>query len=812
MRFLPFIVSTAITLLLIGALNRKWGPLPPLGKFLSPQTGFWQNAEPIGKDYNDELSLPGLKGKVEVWLDDRMVPHIFAQQDADAYYAEGYLHARDRLWQMELQTLAAQGRLSEILGSKMLGYDREQRRMGMGYAAEAAAKEMLKDSSTRMMIAAYTAGINAYIKGLSYDELAVEYKLLDYRPEPWSAVKTGALLKYMSYDLAGGVDDLEYTNARRLFSAADFNNMYPDRNDSLDPVIPKGTAFDKPVKNAVMPSDSAIRHVASLLHFKQDKPDPDNGSNNWAVSGSKTRSGAPILCNDPHLGLSLPSLWYEVQLHTPTMNVYGASLPGAPGVVIGFNDNIAWGVTNGSEDVKDYYAVQCRNGVKQYLFNGQYHDAQLRIEEIKVRGEKSYYDTVAYTVWGPVMYEDRYPAGAGIVGQPTLALRWKAHDPSNEILTFYKLNHARTYEDYLDALQHYTCPAQNFIYASKTGDIALWHNGQYPMRWKDQGKWVMPGDDSSFAWQGYVPQTENPHIRNPARGFVSSANQQPTDSTYPYYYFGYYDMFRGKRINERLSAMNQITPQDMMQLQNDNANLFARAALPLLRAHLPEQSLTAAEQPYWQQLKSWNQTNSPDSKGATLFYLLWEHLKHRIWDDELMNRTDSATLVYPQDNASLLWLIRDSSMHFIDDVHTPQKETLTELVQQSFAWVADSAQKLDQHLQLEWGSFRGTDIRHLTRSLPAFSRMHLRTGGGTHIVNATKETHGPSWRMVVQLGPTTEAYGIYPGGQSGNPGSPYYDNAVTDWSQGKYYVLHVFTEQQRDDPGVKFRMLMGPEN
>lgn len=809
MRFIPFLISAAITLILISVLNRQWGSTPPLGKFLSPQEGFWQNAEPISKDFNDELSLPGLKGKVEVWLDDRMVPHIFAENEADLYYTQGYLHARDRLWQMELQVLAAQGRLSEILGSRTLEYDRRQRRMGMGYAAEIAAAEMLKDSTTKVAVESYAAGINAYISSLSYSELPVEYKLLSYRPEPWTIVSTGALLKYMSYDLTGGVNDLEYTNARHIFSQADFDNMYPDRNDSIDPVIPRGTTFDKPLANAVMPADSSLKEIAAMLDFKEDKPDPDNGSNNWAVGGSKTRSGAPILCNDPHLGLSLPSLWYEVQLHTPRMNVYGASLPGSPGVIIGFNDQIAWGVTNGSEDVKDYYAVKFRNGRKQYLFKGQYREAAQRVEVIKVKGQQPFYDTVAYTVWGPVMYDNTFHDD--VPGQPFLALRWKAHDPSNDLLTFLKLDRADGYEAYLDALKHYTCPAQNFIYASKTGDIALWHNGQFPLRWKDQGKFIMPGSDSTFAWQGYIPQAENPHIKNPQRGFVSSANQQPTDSSYPYYYFGTFDLYRGKRINERLSAMSQITIQDMMQLQNDNANLFARAARPLLTAHLPERSLTDAQKPYYLLLQQWNLENSPNSKGATLFYLLWEGLKKRIWDDELMNRPDSLVMEYPQDNASLLWLIRDTSMRFVDDIHTTKKETLTELVQETFAAVADSARKLDGKQQLEWGRFRGTDIRHLTRGLPAFSQMHLYTGGGTHVVNATKSTHGPSWRMIVQLGATTEAYGIYPGGQSGNPGSPYYDNSVQDWVHGNYYQLRIFDQQHKDDPAVKFKMLLQPE-
>jgi penicillin amidase len=256
--------------------------------------------------------------------------------------------------------------------------------------------------------------------------------------------------------------------------------------------------------------------------------------------------------------------------------------------------------------------------------------------------------------------------------------------------------------------------------------------------------------------------------------------------------------------------MNQITVQDMKQLQNDNKNLFAQTAIPLLQRHLQTGALSGAQQQYWQQLRQWSCENNAGSKEATVFYLTWSNLKSLIWDDDLLNRADKAALVQPQETTTLLWLLRDSSMHFIDNIHTPQQETLSGLVQQAFTMAADSAQKLEQQRRLEWGRFRGTDIRHLSRSLPAFSQMHLFTGGGTHIVNATKDTHGPSWRMVVQLGPQTEAYGIYPGGQSGNPGSQYYDNSVKDWVEGKYYLLRVFDREHGDDPGIRFRMVMEP--
>jgi len=806
MRILPFAISTGITALLIFALSQKWGALPPVGPLLSPQEGFWQNATPISKDYNETIDLPGLTGKAEVWLDDRMVPHIFAEKDADAYYIQGYIHARDRLWQMELQIFAASGRLSAILGPKMLEYDRLQRRRGMIYSAEIALKEMEKDPFTKTALESYAAGVNTYIESLNKATLPIEYKLLDYKPEQWTTLKSAILLKLMANDLAGESEDLQYTNARHIFSKQDFDLMYPDFNDSLDPIVPKNTHFDAATLKAVAPPDSIIKLAGALQHFKEEKSDPDNGSNNWAVAGSKTRSGAPILCNDPHLGLSLPSLWYEIQLHTPQMNTYGASLPGAPGVIIGFNNDIAWGVTNGEEDVKDFYKMKFRNGRKQYFFNGAYRDAQLRVEKIDIRGQKPFYDTVAYTVWGPVAYDNTFPEHQKAAFQ-FLAMRWKAHDPSNELRTFLLLNRAKNYDDYLAAIKDYQCPAQNFAFASRAGDIAIWHNGTFPLRWQDQGKFIMPGDDSTFAWQGYIPQNELPHLHNPARGFVSSANQNPTDDTYPYHFVGGYDLFRGKRINEVLAADSQITIQDMMALQNDYTNLLARAAIPVFGKHLPKSLLTADQQKYWALLANWNQQSTPDSKAATVFQLMWDNLQQLIWADDMAQFGDE---IYQNvwEKTTLNLMIKDSSFHFIDNINTPEKETLSGLMYAALAKAADTAKVLEGKNKLEWGRYRGTDIRHITRTIVPFGAYHLYTGGGRHVVNCIKENHGPSWRMIVQMGDPVEAYGIYPGGESGNPGSPYYDNAVQDWVNGKYYLLHLFKPDQREDPAVKYRMIL----
>jgi len=808
MRIIPAILSAAATLAIVYALNTRWGSIPAMGAFFSPQHGFWKSAEDVDLDLNGDVSLPHLDDVVNVWYDERRVPHISAKNERDAFYVQGYLHAKDRLWQMELQAFASAGRLSEILGKSMLDYDRFKRREGMIYAAENALKASEADPTCKRIMDAYTEGVNDYIATLKSVDLPLEYKLLGYKPEAWNNLKTCLLLKYMSLDLAGSAYDIENTNALKLFGWDDFHKMYPSFTDSLDPIIPVGTQFPVPTAKAVAPPDSVILKDALLMAFKEEHPDPDNGSNNWAVSGSKTKSGVPILCNDPHLGLNLPALWYEVQISAGDLNVYGVSIPGAPGVIIGFNKNMGWAVTNGMEDVKDYYRMQFKEGTNTYLYNGSYREADLRVEAIKVKGQPTYYDTIAYTVFGPVTYDKNFPVKNAQQGP--IAMRWKAHDASKELLTFYRLNHAKDYDDYLEALKVYSCPAQNFIYAGRDGDIGIWHNGQYPLRWKDQGQFIMPGTDSTYAWQGYIPREELPHIKNPGRGFVSSANQHPTDATYPYNFIADYDLYRGMRINRELRKMDQITPQDMMALQNDNTNLFAQTAIPLFKKNIDSSHFNTQQKTYWDQMSQWDCISDADSHAATIFYLMWDYFENNIWGDDLDHK--NVALRMPQSKTTLLWLLADSSMKYVDDRRTETVETLPMMVQRAFDSTLNRVIPLDSARRLAWGRFRGTDIRHMTRALPAFSRMHLNTGGGQHIVNATKQTHGPSWRMVVQMSNPVEAYGIYPGGQSGNPGSKYYDNAVNDWVDGRYYSLRFIDPGAKTQPDMKFKTNFIPAN
>jgi penicillin amidase len=816
MRIVPFAISFALTVALIFCLDTQWGKLPPLGRFMSPQHGFWQNAEPVGASFSSTLAIPGLKDKADVYFDDRLIPHVFAGNEEDACFIQGYLHAKFRLWQMEFQTDAAAGRLSEILGpgpgNGYVKYDREMRRLGMVYGAEKALQEIEKDSITKRDCDAYTAGVNEYIKGLKESELPVEYKLLNYKPEPWTNLKIALFLKNMAYDLAGGDDDFEMTNAKSLFSKEDFAKLYPATQDSLDPIIPKGTPFLPAKVHPRMPvtADSLYFGNKDSVMVREVKPEKNNGSNNWVVSGKKTLSGRPILCNDPHLGTNLPSIWYEMQIETPEFNTYGVSFPGSPYIIIGFNDSCAWGVTNAGRDVRDYYSIRFKDSTRQaYWYNGQWKTADQRAETIKIKGQPDLVDTVAYTVFGPVMYDPTFAGSSDLPNTSSYAVHWKANDPSNELAVFSRLRSAKNYTDYKLAIGSLGTPGQNFAFAAKNGDIALWQQGQFPAKWKGQGEFVMPGEDSSYMWQDSIPSDENPYMiisseqSTPDRGFVSSANQTAADTSYPYFLGNKYPIYRGLLINRYLKELNSISVHDMMNMQTENHDIFAEMAKPMLLRNIDRSQLSNEEKKYYDIFVAWKLNNEPEEEGPTVFKCWWSRLEEAVWDDEFSKTR--LPMLRPYESTLLEALLRDTAYKFIDNINTPQKETLRDVVTASFKNCIMDLVQAERDNKLPWGRYKDTWARHLLR-LPGFSRMHIPIGGGTHCINAAKQFHGPSWRMIVHLTDKTEAYGVYPGGQSGNPGSPYYDSFIDSWAAGKYYPLWVMDSDDTKDKRIKWKI------
>ena len=840
MRWIRAIVSLVLAAAVFWGLDNRHGTFPALGKLLNPFAGFWQNGS-RSDAIPEKLVVPGLRNEVRVVWDARRVPHIFAQNDHDLYLAQGYVAASLRLWQMEFQALHTAGRISEVVGPLGLRQDVFTRRFGLPWAAENAVRAFRDDPKTRQVIEAFTVGVNTCIRSLGRKRLPVEYKILDYRPEPWTDYKCALLLKAMAYSLSSYNQDAAMTQMMKMTKDQgggpgweDFGDrLFPFRPPLVEPVIPPGTPLDfvpLPVPqrggaerdgrnrdNASRPAASSGLETASSDPVGFESPGfrtgPGIGSNNWAVSGKLTRNGFPILSNDMHLELSLPAIWYEIQLSAPGVNVRGVAFPAAPLVVAGYNESIAWGFTNGTDDVLDWYDITFRDDTRaEYLYGGEWRKTTFREEKIKVRGGATVVDKVVYTHYGPVVRSKDEPPFPNMNVPPGAALRWLAHDASNELLTLYALNRARNYADYVKALETWDCPAQNIVYADREGTIAIWHDGKFPLRWKGQGRFVLDGADPADEWRGWIPRGHVPHVKDPERGFVSSANQMPADAGYPYYLgWDYAPYERGARINEILAAARDVTPSDMVRMQTDVLDIRARAVLPRLLDIIKEKPATEAEKRSFEELRVWNFEARAALIAPTVFRELWNELNKLTWDDEKPPGVERMTR--PASQVMVDQILNYPRGVFFDLPDLPNTnpilETLADIAELAFrAAVANLEKRLGPWGDAwRWGKVKGTQLRHVAR-IPGFGREKLEADGIGHVIGAIDTVWAPSWRMVVELGPEVRAWGNYPGGQSGNPGSKFYDDFVDDWAAGKPYELVFLRSADEPNPAVVGRTVM----
>ncbi|MEM9417230.1 MAG: penicillin acylase family protein [Bacteroidota bacterium] len=774
------LVVVLLTIIVTSLLNTRIGTIPPIGKFLDPIQGVWQNAETKTVRLPTSLTLPGLQKQVVIQLDQQCIPHITAQHDPDLYFAQGYITAFHRLWQMDFSTYAAAGRIAEIVGPRALHLDRLQRRKGNLYTAQNALAKLQEDKAMYDLVKAYVAGINTYIQSLSYKNLPVEYKLLDYRPELWTPLKVTLMLVQVIDDMCGDDKSMENTNAYHQLGKAKFDFLFPTYFDEDDPVIPKNTPWNfKP-----SPVQTPPWYVPPQQ--RPNKPTPSKrsgGSNSWAVASKKTATGTPYLANDPHLIMRLPSIWYGIHLQSPTVNVFGASIPGLPGVVAGFNESIAWGVTNTTRHVKNWYVIDFKDDTRrEYYYDNLLLKTQRVTEEIKIRGRESFYDTVLYTHFGPVVYDDNFP---GQLGQRNLAMKWLGHHPGQEQRAFYLLNRAKNFQEFEQALQHYHVPSQTFSFASVSNDIATQVAGRFPLQWKDQGRFIMAGNTAAYEWQGFIPQAHNPKIVNPERGYVSSANQRSTDKHYPYHYYHYkQEHYRNRRINQALSKLQDIDEQVMMELQNDNYNLAAQDSLPWLLKRLDKKLLNASQKAAYQLLLDWDFRNEVDMKAPSVFHAWQEALQTILWQP-LQNKE------YPMPTP-VFYRTMTLLKHHPKSPHLDLGEyaSVGALVHAAFLAGVQTLEEWQATHQkpYRWGDYRRVFINHMAH-IPSFGLDHLQVGGSAHSLNANEGSRGAAMRLIAQLAKQPKGWFIYPGGQSGNPGSPYYTNLITPWYQGQYIPI-----------------------
>ncbi|MEO6190107.1 MAG: penicillin acylase family protein [Saprospiraceae bacterium] len=779
---IPLFLSCSWCYFLNHQIALKDGSLPPLGKFFSPFKGFWQNTKEALPKINESIHQDSIEGNV--YFDERAVPHIQASTLENAYFIQGYVHALHRLWQMDFSSRAAEGRISEIIGEKAIDFDKNKRRRGLAESARKSIEIWKKFPEVYSLLQAYSNGVNYYIDHLEYKDYPIEYKLMNFEPEHWSPYKSSLFHKSMAEILCGRDQDVELQNALSFFGN-DFNLLFPEWDSQIDPVIPAGTnwGFKLDSMNHEIIPDKKM----DIIPIEMDSSASGLGSNNWAIASSKSKSKNPILCNDPHLSLNLPSIWYEQQIITPEFNVYGVSFAGIPGVVIGFNKDIAWGITNAAWDVQDWYKITWTDDNKtSYLMDGKNEKTDYRIEKILVRGKNAVYDTIQLTRWGPIVYNNPHNSRVG------LAMHWIIQDSFNvnELQTFVGLNKSKNYTEYQKYIQNFSYPAQNIAYADRSGNIALTVQGALPIKNNQQGRFVLDGSISKNVWHGFLPYEFNPHTLNPARGYISSANQVSTSPDFPIYYNnGDFRDYRGAMINKLLNKQDQWSVDDLKNLQANNHSLIAETAIPILLSNIDSTKLSDKKMNIYRSMKNWNYDYDSNSIDAITFEIWITNLNKLIWDEITMDSLVKYTAL-PSDKTTINLIKNYPNLKYYDLKSTEAIEDLAKIIDIS---LDSTIVQLDLNRNKNWAEYKGTHIDHMAK-IQAFGIPYISTSGSKDIINACWKTWGPSWRMVVELtksGP--KAWGVYPGGQDGRPGTQHYMDMIETWRKSEYYDLKYCT-------------------
>ncbi|WP_252829480.1 penicillin acylase family protein [Thermus scotoductus] len=552
------------------------------------------------------MVLKGLSAPVEVGRDARGVVRIRAQTLKDLLFAQGFVHAQERLWQMEFQRRVGQGRLSEVLGEATRAQDRFLRTWGFYQAAKSAYERLYPEE--KEAVDAYVAGVNAFLQ--SGAPLPPEFRLLGFRPEPWTGPDVLVWAKMMSFDLSGNWEEelLRHRLLARGISQERLLELIPPYPEDA-PTILQGEDLELPLKREEAP--------AALLRMAP--PRFLEASNNWVVAGSRTVTGKPFLANDPHLRLGAPSLWFLMALEAPGYRVIGASLPGVPGIVIGRNDRIAWGVTNVGADVQDLYLLEDVGG-KGYRYRGQVLPYRVREERIPVKGGKEEVLRVRETVYGPVITDalENPP-------QVPMALRWVSLDEEDHILMAYLgINRAQNWQEFVAALSHYSAPSQNFVYADADGNIGYIAPGKFPIRKEGHTGMVPVPGNGEWDWQGYRKPEDWPKVLNPKEGFLVTANNKVTPQGFPYALtYDWAEPYRAERIRELLLAKERLALEDMKAIQQDQKTLLFRDFRPVLELLNP---LSERAKAVRERLLAWDGTMDKSSEEALVFALWYTEL------------------------------------------------------------------------------------------------------------------------------------------------------------------------------------------
>ncbi len=753
-----------------------------------------------------DFQLPGLGSSVQITHDQYGIPSIVANNDHDAFFALGYKHASDRLWQLEIQRRLAQGRLSEILGPDALPSDIWMRTLGLGEAAKQSMKYLSPESLD--IIAAYTNGINAWIEHAH--SLPVEFQAFGIKPEPWNIHDTLSWQKFFSLRLNGNMfDEMRRYVLQQNFSSKQMSYFYP-----FDPVEALGNNTNSHIANLI-----ASRNTMKSLGVGHKYA----GSNAWVVSGKHTQSGSPIIANDPHLGLQLPGLWYAAKLKGDKLDVAGMTLVGLPVVVFGQNANIAWGGTNLMSDQQDLFVEKTSSDhPNQYLNAGEWKSFNSRRETINISARfpsalrdplKPIEIVVRQTDRGPVISDARS------IGDDVISLRWAALDSEDITLeSFIKLQYARDWSEFRSALSILKAPGLNFVYADRLGNIGYQAAGMMPKRGVGIG--ILPqGASPDSDWQGYHDFEQLPSIFNPEKGFIVTANEKLNHRENIIISYDWAPSARHDRItdllNQFLESHKLMTVDDMRVLQKDTKDLSSLALLPYLKS---VESNSARSKAVMDQLEKWNGDFNPDSVGATLF-VTWSHyLEQEIFADVLkyswqrpeIEETLASSieeLTWPQlarvlESNDHGWCKKNQSQPCLQELHISLDKALREL---------EKITGTSNMEQWQWKNVHHAELRHhpfgRVKGLESFFKRTSHFGGSPNSINAANiefdliegftQDFGAGFRQIFELDDSRSHWYMLSTGQSGNIMSPHFDDMIDPFAQGHLANFPIAT-QARD--------------
>lgn len=763
---------------------------------------------------NGTLQVPGLESAVTVYRDQNGVPQIFADSAHDLFLAQGYVHAQDRMWQMEFNRHVGYGKLAELFGADLTDEDTFLRTMGLARAAQRDLENA--NPATLKYLESYADGVNAYLHA-HQNNLPLEFGLIGDVPTDWTTLDTLVWAKVMAYDLGGNYE-------RELLRAAIAQELGADALAALVPAYPADGPFIIPddVRNASAQNKTATANANASQAQPRDIGSPQfsdliavnnlfgvmdegTGSNNWVVDGTKTTTGKPLLANDPHLGIQIPAVWYMNGLHCNTVsdacpfNMVGYSFPGVPAVILGHNDRIAWGVTNTGPDVQDLYIEKINPAnPNQYEYMGKWEDMQIIPETIKVKGGDDILLNVKVTRHGPIM-TDVFKG----VTEP-LALQWSAtRQPSHLVDAVIGYNTARNWDEFRGALKNWDVPAQNFVYVDVDGNIGYQAPGNIPIRAKGDGTIPVPGWTGEYEWTGYIPYEDLPTVFNPPTHYIVTANNQVVSNSYPYLLTNDWSApYRARRIEELIRADDKLSPDDFKTIQGDVYSLPLVKLQQFIKPLPTDDFLTRRAMDY---VNAWDGKMTRDSQGAAILEATFNALVKELFAKRMSAETYKMYETDGSNSRQAIDLLLDQPQSdWWDDPTTPARETRDDRLKVAYANGVDFLGKLygDAPPEWKWGRLHTATFAHPFGARKPLDLLlnagpYPTDGHGFTVTNAGYRVNADAYpqRTVSSMrhisDPTNwdATQWIFTTGESGQALSAHYTDLTERWRNVQYATL-----------------------